>query len=317
MIGNALNSVLGRFDRRLQCASTFRLIDEERLALQELYTLASTPGDRRGPIEGVVFSKDRPTQLHALLTSYLRHAADPAPLHVLYKASTDSHARTYREVFECFTPDLIRTVEEGHFRADVLRLLSSISTERILFLVDDIVFIEPFAFADFLDFDWLHTVPALRLGRGLDNCYTRNQPQQEPPYIQDLTGDPRLVAWRWKDGEHDYGFPLSLDGHIFGRKEIEIIARHSEFAAPNTFENAMQIYLGGFKNRHAVAYAKPCLVNVPLNRVQVEWSSRHGNRHQDELLDAWERGLQWDVASLDGYRNRSTHEEVDVKLVPR
>ena len=317
MIGKALNAVLGRFNRKLQCVSTFRMIDEERLALRELHALASMPGDRTGAIGGIVFTKDRPTQLHALLTSYLRHAADPVPLNVLYKAGTDAHIHTYREVFDCFAPELVRPVAQGDFRADVLALLASIGTERVLFLVDDIVFIEPFAFADFLPFDWLHTIPALRLGRGLDICYTREKPQKEPPYLAGVVDNERFVAWRWKEGEHEYAFPLSLDGHIFGRREIEIIAQHSQFAAPNTFENALQIYLPSFENRIAVSYAKPCLVNVPLNRVQEEWHSRHGGTHQDELLEAWNQGLRWDVAALDGYRNHSTHEEVEVKLVPR
>ncbi len=106
--------------------------------------------------------------------------------------------------------------------------------------MDDIIFLEPFAFADFLRFDPLKFIPTLRLGRGLTECYTRTQPQLEPPYLSGLVDNPRLVVWRWKQGEHDYGFPLSVDGQIYSRREIAIIARHSQFGAPNTFENALQ-----------------------------------------------------------------------------
>jgi hypothetical protein len=183
--------------------------------------------------------------------------------------------------------------------------------------VDDIIFLEPFAFADFLSFDPLKFIPTLRLGRGLTECYTRTQPQVEPPYLPGLVENPRLVVWRWKQGEHDYGFPLSVDGQIYSRREIAIIARHSQFSAPNTFENALQIFHHEFAERYAVAYEKARLVNVPLNRVQQEWESRHGGMQADALLEAWHKGLRWNVAALDGYRNRSTHEEVEVELVPR
>ena len=132
-----------------------------------------------------------------------------------------------------------------------------------------------------------------------------------------MVDDSRLIAWRWKDGEHDYGFPLSVDGQIYSRCEIAIIARNSHFKAPNTFENALQVFRPEFAERYAVAYGKACLVNVPLNRVQEEWDSRHGGMETDMLLEAWRKGMRWNVAALDGYRNRSTHEVVEVQLVPR
>jgi hypothetical protein len=309
--------VLKRFDRRLQRESTYRLIERKRLATEELLTLAGSSLEEPATLEGIVFSKDRPTQLHALLASYCRHAADAVPLHVIYKATTSAQEAAYREVFACFESALVRPWAQGKFRDDVRRLLECLPCSRILFLVDDIVFIEPFAFADFLAFDPLKFIPTLRLGRGLTECYTRGQPQVEPPYVPGVVSDPRLIAWRWKDGEHDYGFPLSVDGQIYSRREMAIIAKYSDFQAPNTFENALQVFNREFAARYAVAYEKACLVNVPLNRVQQEWESRHGCVHEDELLAAWHKGLQWNVAALDGYRNRSTHEEVAVQFVPR
>ncbi|MEP6670107.1 MAG: hypothetical protein ABJF10_13185 [Chthoniobacter sp.] len=317
MIGQVINAVLKRFDRRLQCASTYHLVEQKRLALQELFTLAGSSEDEPVTLEGIVFSKDRPTQLHALLDSYRRHAADPVPLHVIYKATTSAHEAAYREVFACFDSALVRPVPQGVFKDDLVKLLGGLKCSRIVFLVDDIIFIEPFAFADLLSFDPLRFIPTLRLGCGLTECYTRSKPQIEPPYLPGITTDPRLVVWRWKDGEHDYGFPLSVDGQIYSRREIAVIARYGEFRAPNTFENALQVYNEEFAGRYAVAYKKARLVNVPLNRVQEEWDSRHAGLHEDKLLESWHQGLRWDVAALDGYRNRSTHEEVEVQLVPR
>lgn len=317
MIGRAINSVLRRFDFRVQCESTFLMAERKRFALQELLALAGSSLDEPAVLEGIVFSKDRPTQLHALLNSYRRHAADPVPLHTIYKATTAAYERAYREVFACFDGALVRPIVQGDFRGDVVSLLENLKCSRIVFLVDDIVFLEPFAFADFLAFDPLKFIPTLRLGRGLTECYTRSQPQSEPPYLHGVLDDPRLIVWRWKDGEHDYGFPLSVDGQIYSRREIAILAKHSQFSAPNTFENALQVFHDEFAERYALAYSKARLVNVPLNRVQEEWDSRHAGMQADTLLEAWGRGMQWNIAALDGYRNHSTHEEIEVHLVSR
>lgn len=322
MIGDFINSVLKRFDRRLQCESTFQLIEQHRKALLELYTHAATPRQistsTTNLIEGIVFSKDRPLQLHGLLESYLRHAADPAPLHVLFKASSGAQRRAYDEVFACFADAKITAREEHQFRDDTRALIAAVQAERVVFLVDDILFIEPFAFADLCRFDLLKWVPTLRLGRGIDYCYTRSVSQKEPPYFAPPgAADPRLVAWNWCEGEHEYAFPLSLDGHIFDRREIEIIAAHSDFVGPNTFETILQLYIEPFLCRQAVAYAKPRLVNVPWNRVQSEWDSRNAGVSDAELLRVWEDGQQLDTSSFDGYVNRSTHEELPLKLVRR
>ncbi len=88
MISQVVNRILQRFDRRLQCDSTFRLTEQKRLALEELLALAGSSSDEPVTLQGIVFSKDRPTQLHALLVSYFRHAADAVPLHIIYKATT-------------------------------------------------------------------------------------------------------------------------------------------------------------------------------------------------------------------------------------
>src|SRR5207244_1818916 len=99
-----------------------------------------------------------------------------------------------------------------------------ISATRIFFLVDDNLFIEPFSFADLCAHDWLHHVPSLRLAAHLDYCYTRGEPQRLPKFHRPENADGKMIYWIWSEGEHDWGFPLAVDGHIFCRREIEIIS---------------------------------------------------------------------------------------------
>src|SRR5258705_11456418 len=48
--------------------------------------------------EGIVFSKDRALQLHALLSSYFLYVKNPVRLYVLYKTSNERHDRSYEEL---------------------------------------------------------------------------------------------------------------------------------------------------------------------------------------------------------------------------
>ncbi len=319
MIARAIKALLKRFDRRLQCESTFQLLDRNRHALLALYQNAANADPRSIPgasqIEGIVFSKDRPLQLHALLKSYLHHVESPAPLHVLYKATSPEMECAYRELFTDVSASPIAAHAESNFRDDVRQLLGTIRSERVFFLVDDILFIEPFDLDALCRWDWLRYIPTLRHGRGIDYCYTRSVPQKEPPFLTDAP--PGFIIWRWQDGEHEYAFPLSLDGHVFHREEIAIIAAHSDFVGPNTLETILQLYIDAFLCRQAVAYEKARLVNVPWNRVQAEWDSRHGTVSEAELLRAWQDGMEVDIHSFSGYKNRSTHEELPLKLIPR
>ncbi len=47
---------------------------------------------------GIVFSKDRPIQLHALLESYTHYTANPAQLVVLYNVSDNNYEKGYEEL---------------------------------------------------------------------------------------------------------------------------------------------------------------------------------------------------------------------------
>ncbi len=91
--------------------------------------------------EGVVFSKDRPLQLFALLSSYAELVRDPPPLHVLYRASDEGYRRAYDEVLGASPAPLGEVISERVFRDDLLALLDRIRAPRLFFLVDDIVFV--------------------------------------------------------------------------------------------------------------------------------------------------------------------------------
>jgi hypothetical protein len=251
----AINTFLRKFDLVL----TDEEAEWERTAFAELYRSrighVASPGTR--PVECIVFSKDRALQLHALLASSLEKVTPQVPFHVLYHASTQAHQRAYEEVRELFPRTGIsfhKQASDGSFRDDLMRLLQAICSERMFFLVDDIVFTEDFDVTDFANLDTDTFVPTLRMGLNLKKCYTLQAEQPLPPLTPGPTKE--TMTWTWGDGRYDWSYPLSVDGHFFSTHEMTTLVRLIDFSAPNTLEDQLQKFRRFFLSRTGICYRK-------------------------------------------------------------
>jgi hypothetical protein len=90
-------------------------------------------------ISNIVFTKNRPLQLHAYLESlYSYFPSEIIQTYIIYKEGL--FCEQYEMLFREF-PDCI-VIKEKDFHGDFLKVLSPISTEYILFGVDDVVFFD-------------------------------------------------------------------------------------------------------------------------------------------------------------------------------
>lgn len=275
-------------------------------------------GDRGPPrAEGIVFSKDRPLQLHALLASYAELVRDPPPLHVLYRPTSDAYRAAYDEVLRASPARLGKVVVETRFRDDLLALLDGVEAPRTFFLVDDIVFVRETDLAPLLRLDPARFVPSLRLAPHLTRSYAFDRDQPLPPFREGVLADPDLRCWRWKDGAFDWAYPLSVDGNVFSTGEIRWMARRASFVAPNSFERGLQAFERAFRTRLGVCHAESRILNVPCTRVQQEIDNLHGQIDPAELLEIWRSGRRLDHRRLYGIRNVSAHQDVELAFVPR
>ncbi|MCD6486787.1 MAG: hypothetical protein J7K35_05610 [Syntrophobacterales bacterium] len=294
----------------------------ERNAFAKLYEsrIKYVPLSGIHPAECIVFSKDRALQLHALISSYLEKVASPVPIHILYHTSTPAHRKAYDEVRGLFLNSdvlFIRQDSDNSFRSNLITLLTSVHSEKVFFLVDDVIFVEDFDVKDFTKFDTDKFVPTLRMGMNLKKCYTVQEGQPLPELMPDIIKDKDKITWQWDQGAHDWSYPLSLDGHFFFTQEIATMIQSTEFSAPNTLEDQLQKFRRFFLFRKGVAYKKSRIVNIPCNKVQTENRNLYGNIHQDYLLDQWEKGFQMDYRSLYGFMNESAHQEIFFKFRKR
>lgn len=285
--------------------------------LRDRWALPRVRAADRGPprAEAILFSKDRPLQLHALLASYAELVRDPPPVHVLYRTSSDAYRDAYAEVLRASPAPLGRVVVERSFRDDLLALLDAVEAPRIFFLVDDIVFVRETDLAPLLRLDPARFVPSLRMGLHLRRASKAEQPL--PPFRAGLLEAPDLRCWAWGEGTLDWAYPLSVDGHVFSTGEMRWMARHLRFVAPNSFEGALQRYLWAFRDRLGVCHDAARIVNIPCNRVQHECDNLHGDMDAAELLAVWQGGRRMDHRRLYGIENASAHEDVELAFVER
>ena len=263
-------------------------------------------------IDFLIFSKNRPLQLHALLSSMSKYVKGSYTVAVLHKYD-EMYVEALNELKQEF--QTVRFIEESNFRDNVIDYLAE-KDDSCSFLVDDIIFKQEF------DTDQLSGIMSsnpsivcfsLRLGLHLKHCYTRNLPQRIP----DGQVKQDFFIWEWRGTDSDWGYPLSVDGHIFRRNEILAWSKSLSFQSPNQYEDALQLILRYDQTvpNHCVCFVRSKIFNVPANRVQNEINNRNEGFDVEKMLESWNNGDRIDFSNLYDISNESAHYAVDLNLI--
>lgn len=95
-------------------------------------------GNLKQGVAGIVVSKDRALQLYSLLSTYRELVTNPAPLTVIYTATTIEHRNAYQEVTALIletNQDIKFIEEENGFRNTLLKILEEIQVKIYSFLL--------------------------------------------------------------------------------------------------------------------------------------------------------------------------------------
>lgn len=98
---------------------------------------------------------------------------------------------------------------------------------------------------------------SLRLGKNINFCSltdTENVLKNEQ-YI-----DEKFMLWNWSKHYLDFGFPLSLNGHIFRTKEIVKLTNVTSFNNPESLEESWQNF-DNFPKEMMASYIQSALIN--------------------------------------------------------
>lgn len=273
----------------------------------------------RPGLTGIVLSKDRALQLHALLQTYARFVKNPASLIVIYNASNASHEKAYVEVEAAFRSnglDLFFIREKGGFRESLIDVLKKVDTKNVFFLVDDIIFIRPLNLDVASTVDPFKTILSLRHSPHLQRSYTAAV-RQMPPDFTPVPGDQDLMMFKWFEKGNEWSDPWSLDGQVLSTAEVRVLSRLCDFKAPNTYEAALKSFGDIVRDRNGMCYGESKILNLPINRVQNEVDNLSGTVSPEFLLEQWNKGLMLDTNMFDAYVPRSTHEEHPVRFSRR
>jgi SAM-dependent methyltransferase len=271
---------------------------------------ATTRRATRTELDLVVFSKDRPAQLELLLRSAKRffRGWQDANWSVLYTASNDDFDAGYRRV-RAEHPEFRYIDEREHdkpFKELTLDLVGQ--SELLAFVVDDNVFKEPFQ----LEAPELHAFRAdssiaclsARMCPRMFHCYPTDE-------ITPIPAFERGTVWDWREAEGGWGYPMSVDFHIFRSADMVPLLREVEFFNPNSLEGALAAKpLAAPK---MICLPEAAVVNLPVNRVQDTALNRNAGTFEAADLNAeFVSGRRLALEPIAGVRNVSTHHEMDL-----
>jgi hypothetical protein len=235
---------------------------------------------------------------------------------VLYAASSSAHKKAYDDVAAIFKRSVTFVEQRSSFdfRGCLNSIVSTLPPGELFFLVDDIIFTEEVDYNFLSSLDLTNTIFSLRMGEHLNYSYVVSSAQPLPKRVE---SDGRYLNWKWTEGELDWGYPLSVDGHVFLTSEVVLWIKYLSFKSPSSFESALQRLRHIYSRKQGMCYKKSRLFNIPANKVQNEIENLHGSFHQDDLLNKWENGFAIEHQNLRGWINQSVHEEVELHFIKR
>jgi hypothetical protein len=266
---------------------------------------------RRLVLDVLVFSKDRACQLDLLLRSIKRSLTEwrDCRINVLYTFSARRFERGYAATMSRH-PEFAWTCEldeKERFRELVLSVVGR--NDHVAFLVDDDVLKAPVSlgeteFKRFLADDSIACL-SLRLCPQIDHSYALERTIAVPRF-EDGT------IWNWTQADGEWGYPMSLDGHVFRSGELVPLLQRLDFANPNTLESALSTQ--PLPQPRAICFPTAKLVNLPLNRIQQTFPNRNMGMDREWLNQQFLDGRRLSLSMVWGLGNRAVHHD-DVQLV--
>lgn len=262
----------------------------------------------------MIFSRDRACQLDALLCSLAANLRDDATPMVLWKATDDDFGAGYET---CIAAHQHRVdfFEEDGFDNDVDLLLPD--EGYICFFTDDDVLYQRTSFqtAEFLLDNKDVIAFSLRLGLNTTRCYPLDRDQTVPRPVAIGAG---TMQWEWPRADADFGYPLSLDGHVMRAKDVRSLLRNERYLNPNELEQILAVGAGRLASRRLLAsYETSCLTGIPVNRVNETHPNRFGVEHGipvRDLNDRYLAGERVDLGAMDFSNVVGAHQEIALVL---
>jgi len=299
----------------------------------------------------IIFSRDRPLQLHCTLQTLLDQGCGLADvsIQVLFRATDDVYGRQYREVFtelsrlhqdcrllfleeQTFAEDLAAcllqpAVNKGFFArwqwpgSDPTEPLKRTGErfEHVLLGVDDCIFVSPFQLTAVCRL--LAERPdllgfSLRLGQNATVNYMAKTSQAVPPLTPISDG---MVTFDWTTAEGDFGYPLEVSSSVYRVADLWPVLAKGRPRNPNLLEYQLTQLRDRFTEQKPLLAAFETAVAFcnPINLVQTVSDNRAGvNQAYDarELSRRFAQGQRVRREQFRGFVPSGCHQEVPLEF---
>lgn len=274
----------------------------------------------------IVFSKDRPLQLHGMLTSVFRHWRGDLRVDVIARMR-GPYTAAYEALWAAFDARVAFWPEED-FPSDLETLLDGPGAKGAAYTCfgcDDVVYTAPVDVAAvgsaFRDEPALLGL-SLRLGQNTEaDMFGRPMAQPAfahptpPAFEEDAWADAaeRRLQWDASAAAGDWGYPWEVLGTVYPtdyvRATVAALVARGQVQNPSTLEDAgWRRWRECAGERHLLqSFARSRLVVPTVNLVQSVFGNGivgAAGLDPEFLLDCWNRGLRMDV---ERYRGLPSH----------
>ena len=256
----------------------------------------------------IILSKDRPAQLDLLLRSIERNGAGWFDWEALWNGERGDEDYD----FTLWHPDRFcrDDTANGDFEWFVRAMLAE-AGEFVCFLCDDDILYRPApVFSGIRSEETLCW--SLRLGLNTVRQYPSDLPQAWPWRSPDGP-----FVWDWRTADLDFGYPGSVDGHIFRTADVRRMLAGRSFPNPTSLECALVEGCNEIAEERPLmaCYPHSVLVGNPINRVSAQSNVRYGTRYPvtaAECQERFGRGERIDLDALDFSEVNGAHSEIQL-----
>lgn len=193
----------------------------------------------------IILSFNNAFQLKFLLESIDKNLIGKKKIHILYKYDSDVFESEYLQIISDYNN--INWIKESNIKNDILEILSKNEEEFVCLFTDNNIIYKEVNINDLLSIlktDNSVLTATLRLGLNTTICKNLNCNNVILPSEKNES----FFKWDWSKHYADFGYPFSINGHIFRSKEISKLIKNARFNNQSNFEESLQIYENYPKN---------------------------------------------------------------------
>lgn len=254
-------------------------------------------------IDLIIFSKDRALQLEGLLSSLKENCKIFNKIVIIYDYSNKEYEEAYTKLMS--EHPVLWLFGDISFKERVLFAFGE--SEYTCFMVDDLIVYRKLQWKkeDASQFI-VSEIFSFRLGNNIRHSLFELQPNDVET----------IHTFDWTKQSKYWGYPLSVDGHVFKTEYIKSIVKGINFDNPNKLEAHFQSFIPQAP-KYMSCFNQSVVVSLPINRVSNTATAVYGEFHPHtakELNDRFLAGERMDWQAMNFEDIKSPHQEVELKF---